>query len=325
MSEHPDPDSPLPSLPPRDPTGHKGTFGTVCVIGGCALETHRMFGAPALAARAALRAGCGLAKLLVPTPILDHAVALTPSATARGLPANPDGSLIAHACAEVFDNAASDADAIVIGPGLGPAHTGAAALTLRALNQEDTPVVVDADAINALATIPDLHRDFRASAILTPHPGEYARLAASLNITLDPTDPATRPAAAEAMAQRLGCIVVLKGSGTVVSNGLHTWVCQRGHPCLATAGTGDVLAGLIGGLIAQFVAPGPRAIGGVELPTPPNKPLDLFDAARLGVQAHAMAGESWARSNADAGMLASELADLIPGALDGLRADDPTR
>lgn len=312
---------PLPALPTRDPTGHKGTFGTVAVVGGCALADTRMFGAPALSARAALRAGAGLAKLVVPEPLLDACVARTPSATARGLPTHADGALIAHKAAEVFDDAVATADALVIGPGLGPPHTGATTLTLRALGQSDVPVIADADALNALAATPDFQPDLRASAVFTPHPGEFRRLAETLRITGDPTDPAHRPAAAEAMALRLGVIIVLKGHNTVVSDGLRTWICERGHACLATAGTGDVLAGLIGGLTAQFVAPGPRTIGSVELPKPPGKALNLFDAARLAVQAHAIAGETWAvEQSASGGMLAAELADLLPSVLEELRA-----
>ncbi len=312
---------PLPPLPPRDPEGHKGTFGTVCVVGGCAVPASHMFGAPALAARAALRAGAGLAKLAVPAPVIDHAVALSPSATARALPAENDGALVPHEAAEVFDTAAADADAIVIGPGLGPAPSGAAALTIRALAHAECPVVADADALNALAATPDFWLDLRAAAVFTPHPGEFARLAEPLRLRGDATDHRERPALAEAMAQRLGVIVVLKGARTVVSDGLRTWTCERGHACLATAGTGDVLAGLIGGLAAQFVAPGPRVVGGLELPRPSGRPLDLYDAARLAVQAHALAGEAWAHDHdAEAGLLAEELADALPSVLESLRA-----
>lgn len=310
----------LPPLPPRDPTGHKGTFGTAAVVGGCAMEGSRMFGAPALAAHAALRSGCGLAKIIAPEPVLDRAISLTPSATGRALPVDDNRDLVPHLAAEMFDESAADADVIVVGPGLGPGE-GARSVVLRAMGQTETPVVVDADGLNLLAGVPDYAGDLRAQSVMTPHPGEFRRLAEPLKIGHDPTDRASRPAAAERMAQRLGCVVVLKGAGTVVSDGLRTWVCGRGHACLGTAGTGDVLAGLIGGLIAQFVAPGPRAAGPIELPKPAQKPLDLFDAARLAVEAHAIAGEQWAEARgADAGMLADELADMLPGVLASMRA-----
>lgn len=318
----------LPTLPPRDPKGHKGTFGTVAIMGGCAVASQRMFGAPALAARAALRTGCGLAKLVVPSPVLDLAIQLTPSATGRGFEVDTQGRIVPHLAAQTFDEAAQDADAIAIGPGLGSnlnrgddAGEGVPALVLRAIGQQDTPVVVDADALNCLAQIPDVAQDFRAGAILTPHPGEFKRLAKAFSISHDPTDPHARPDAAATLAQRLGCVVVLKGFETVVSDGLRAWTCSRGHPCLATAGTGDVLTGVIASLVAQFVAPGPRAIGGFQMPKPRDKPLDLFEAACLGVQTHAVAGETWAKTNnAEAGLLAEELADATPPVLESLRS-----
>jgi NAD(P)H-hydrate repair Nnr-like enzyme with NAD(P)H-hydrate dehydratase domain len=229
-------------------------------------------------------------------------------------------------------------------------------------------VVVDADALNAMARIPDLARDLKASCVLTPHPGEFRRLADALNLDADPVAPSRRTAAAEALAQRVGCIVVLKGAGTVVSNGHDTWTCDAGHPCLATAGTGDVLAGLLGGLLAQWRAmshagtsiaprarpshppakpafadaPGlapvmstdqlmalaaaklgkaaPAAAPTAQAPSP-AAPLTMLDVVKLGVLAHARAGEAWARArHASAGLLAEELADLIPPALEPLRA-----
>ena len=178
--------------------------------------------------------------------------------------------------------------------------------------------IVHTSMINALASVPELFRDFRARAVLTPHPGEFRLLAVGLGISLDPTVPGSRPGAAEALAQRLGCIVVLKGAGTIVSDGHRTWTCQRGHACLGTAGTGDVLGGVIAALASQFSrdgdtgGPGPSRAGG---PLPGR--LSLFDAARVGVQAHAVAGELWARRHASqAGLLASELAELIPETLE---------
>ncbi|MBZ0171891.1 MAG: hypothetical protein K8E66_05880, partial [Phycisphaerales bacterium] len=163
-------DLPLPGLPPRDPAGHKGTFGTVTVVGGCAMEASRMFGAPALAARAALRSGCGLATLLVPAPVLDRTIALTPSATGRALPVDENGDVVAHAAAAVFDEAVESAGAIVIGPGFGPGD-GARSIVLRAMFQAETPVVLDADGLNLLAGLIDFARDSHAAAVLTPHPG----------------------------------------------------------------------------------------------------------------------------------------------------------
>ena len=320
---------PEPQLPARDPRGHKGVFGTVAVVGGCVSGGTQMTGAPALAAIGALRAGAGLAKLVCPDPVLAGALTIAPSATGLVLPTDTNGAIVAHEAAALLDTVLAACDALAIGPGLGgdpEGRQGVQAVVLRAVQQETVPVVVDADALNALARVPELTRDFRAPAVLTPHPGEFRRLAAVLRITSDPTDPAQRPAAAAALAQRLGCVAVLKGAGTVVSDGQRTWVCVRGHACLGTAGTGDVLTGVIAGIIAQFVGPIDPAMA--SLPEATRRALghrepalDLFDAARAGVLAHALAGERWAeRHHASAGLLAVELAELIPACVESLRA-----
>ena len=162
-----------PRLPARDRAGHKGTFGTVLVIGGCCAGEVRMIGAPALAARAALRSGCGLAKLAMPAPIIDAGIALCPSATGIALSVGSDGSIKPHDAAERLDALRPKSQCVIVGPGLGRGQ-GPRDVSLRCVLQEDVPVVVDADAINSLAEIPELTRDFRAAAVLTPHPGEFS-------------------------------------------------------------------------------------------------------------------------------------------------------
>ncbi|VAX39655.1 NAD(P)H-hydrate epimerase / ADP-dependent (S)-NAD(P)H-hydrate dehydratase [hydrothermal vent metagenome] len=302
---------PDPRLPARDPHGHKGTFGAIAVVGGSVSGGSMMTGAPALAALGALRAGAGLVRLVCPGPVLPGALMIAPSATGLVLPTDSNGAIVAHEAAALLDSVLGACDALAIGPGLGSEpgnRQGIEAVVLRVVQQEERPVVVDADAINALARMPELARDFHARAILTPHPGEFRRLAEPLRVSLDPTDPAQRPAAAEAMAQKLGCIVVLKGAGTVVTDGYRTWVCPRGHPCLGTAGTGDVLTGVLAGLIGQEVG---QAAG--------SSP-DLFETARAGVLVHALAGERWAEQHgASAGLLATELADLLPPCVESIR------
>lgn len=271
-----------------------------------------MIGAPALAALGALRAGAGLVKLVMPAPILDSAISLVPSATGIAIPVGADGVIAPHEATALVDRLSSIGQCLAIGMGFGQGQMQSAA-TLRAAQQQDCPVVFDADSLTSLAGIPELHHDFRASAVLTPHPGEFRRLASSLRIQTDPTDDAARPAAAESLAQRLGCIVVLKGSRTVVSDGQQTWTCESGHPCMATGGTGDVLAGVIAGLIAQLAhQPASHASG---------KPWSLYDIARLGVEAHARAGAAWAKHRcAGSGMLAAELADEIPAVIEQMRS-----
>jgi len=293
----------LARLPSRDPNGHKGTFGTLCIVGGCARNETPMIGAPALAARAAFRAGCGLVRLAMPSPILIAGLALEPSATGIGLAVDDDLNPIADSDTL---NLIRDANSLVVGPGLGSDLTRSRpiACLVSSCIGLGLPTVVDADGLNVLASDGLLSKVDLASCILTPHPGEFARLAKARGIAADPTDPAERSDAAATLAHSLGCVVVLKGSHTVVSDGVKSWVCQRGHACMATAGTGDVLAGLIGSLAAQL----------------PMHDIPLYEVARLGVRAHAITGERWAdHTGADAGMLARELADGLPRVVSEMR------
>ncbi|MBX3351922.1 MAG: NAD(P)H-hydrate dehydratase [Phycisphaeraceae bacterium] len=312
-------DDPLPRLPARDARGHKGSFGTVGVVGGCALADSRMIGGPALAAIGALRAGCGLAKLAMPEGVLNAALTIAPSATGVALPTEDSGAIVPHEGARAFDALLRASDCVAIGPGMG-AGEGVRALAFRAINQDDRPVVVDADAINALAELPEFHRDFRAMAALTPHPGEFRRLSQALGLDLDPIHPGTRADAAATLARTLGCVVVLKGAATVVSDGVRLWVSDAQNPALATAGTGDVLTGVVASFIAQFHKR-PIVAGERTVTSEARGGLSLFDCARLAVAAHARAGALWVESRgATGGMLASELADALPRAVEALRA-----
>lgn len=333
----------LPSLPARDPRSHKGTFGTVAVIGGCGRPPLIMIGAPAIAAHAALRAGCGLVRLAMPGPILAHGLTIVPSATGRAIATGADGAIEAHEAAAAVDELCGTCDALVVGPGLGMSD-GARALSLRAVWQQEKPVVIDADAINCLAEVPELHRDFKARAVLTPHPGEYRRLAKALGVSRDPVEPTERQGACEDLARRVGAVVVLKGANTVVSDGLRSWVCSHANAALATAGTGDTLSGLIGSLLAQCApaAPEPdlhalamqrlaekspklaaqvRQGGAADARRSEGGGLDLFTLACIAVEAHSRAAAAWrAERRADAGLLAMELADQLPAVLAGMRA-----
>lgn len=315
--------SPLPKLPPRPLDGHKGTFGTVSIVGGSTSDGRMMIGAPALAGRGALRAGCGLCRLVMPQEILSAGLSLLPSATGFVLPTDDAGRIVPHEAAAVLDTVFAESKAVVVGPGMG-LSPGAEAVVLRAVQQRTVPVVVDADGLTVMARIPDLWRDLHAPLVLTPHPGEFKRLADAMKITLDPVDRATRPAAATNLAQRLGCVVVLKGAGTVVSDGVRTWRCERGHPCMGTAGTGDVLAGVIASLLAQhfdstrMLAAAKLASRSPALAASIKVGLTPFDLARIAVEAHARAGERWAERSTPAGLLAQELADLVPAELQAM-------
>lgn len=318
------PDLPPPKLPARKPTGHKGDFGRVAVVGGCALAKTRMIGAPALAAHAATRSGAGLVQLVCPDGVINEALAIAPHATGRALPTDAEGALLPSESVAILDTIFEEADAVVIGPGLGRGP-GPAALALRAVQQKLTPVVVDADALNELADTPQLTLDFHAPAIITPHPGEFARLAKALGMDANSTDDARRAGAAEQLAQRLGCVVVLKGARTVVSDGLRTWSDDTADSALATGGTGDVLAGLIGGLVAQHARPithelARSKLGDRAVRMPEDGRLSLFEIARCAVVAHAHAAKLWREHHhASAGLTPMDLADHLAEAVTALR------
>jgi len=317
--------SPPPKLPPRSASGHKGDFGRVAVVGGCALEKTRMVGAPALAAHAATRSGAGLVRLVCPEGVLNEALTMVSQATGRSLPTDATGATIAGDSVGVLDAIIEETDVVVIGPGLGRG-AGPAALALRVVQQKLKPVVVDADALNELAETPQLTLDFHAPAIITPHPGEFARLAQALGMSSNATDDAKRPQAAEGLAQRLGCVVVLKGARTVVSNGLRTWCDDTADSALATGGTGDVLAGLIGGLVAQHARPITHELARSKLGERTRHLGDdgkrsLFDLARCAVVAHALAARLWREQHhASAGLTPMELAEHLPEAVTALRS-----
>ncbi len=293
----------LPPLPDRPAHGHKGTFGTVIVLAGSAT----MIGAPALVARAALRSGTGLVKLAVPRTILPFAVTIEPSATGLPLTNNPATNLARINAADPPATTTTDRAVIAAGPGL--AETDANRELLTALLATDRPIVLDASALNLLAqsdpqaAIRNPQSEIRNAAspprILTPHPGEFARLARRLGITASPTDPDERPAAAAALANACQAVVVLKGRHTVVTDGRRLYVNRTGSAALATAGTGDVLTGVIASLLGQS--------------------MPAFDAAALATHLHGLAADLWTAAHGSVGLRAVDLADHLPQAAESLR------
>ncbi|MCH2148524.1 MAG: NAD(P)H-hydrate dehydratase [Phycisphaerales bacterium] len=272
-------------LPRRPGDGHKGTFGTVLVVGGCNDSDSMMLGGPAFAALGALRSGAGRCVLATPAGVLAESLRVAPSAT--GLPLQDDSR-----AADRLHEAAGDVDAEVLGPGLGRSASAVDVVRSR-LEADGPPLVLDADGLNVLAEHVDMTIGTRIR-VLTPHPGEYMRLACAYGLPDAGGDDASRTLAAGALARQTGSVAVLKGSRTIVSDGVRHWICEVGSVVLATAGTGDVLAGIIGGLLAQ-----------------PSK-NDAFANAVLGTWLHAVAGDLWASRNGDRGLLAAELASTVP-------------
>jgi NAD(P)H-hydrate epimerase len=264
-------------VPGRPEEGHKGTFGTVVVVGGSPL----MLGAPALCATAALRSGAGLVKIAGDPAWLPHVLAMQPSATAMDR-------------AELDTLEARPGTILAVGPGLGGEE--ASRKLVATLLGSDHPLVLDADGLNALAQLGRCDRPADHRTVLTPHPGEYRRLAEGLGLgDHDPTDPRKRSHAAAALAGATGAVVVLKGQHTIVTDGHRAYRNNTGNPVLATGGTGDVLTGLLAGLMAQGADP--------------------FDAAVRAVHAHGLAADRWAKQHGTRGLLAMELAHQLPGVL----------
>ncbi|MDT8301179.1 MAG: NAD(P)H-hydrate dehydratase [Sedimentisphaerales bacterium] len=275
----------IPKLKPRAIEAHKGDFGKVCIIAGSA----GMSGAAALAGRAALRAGAGLVRVATPKSVLPIVASIEPSFTTIALPEDSLGRISAKAINLILE-AAGQNDCLAFGPGLG--ISGALRSLLEKLLQQDQlRMIIDADGLNNLAGIKDWSTGLKASLILTPHPGEMKRLWSALLRVPLPTD---RQQQAVQLAQKTKTIVVLKGAGTVVTDGQKVYINKTGNPGMATAGSGDVLTGIITALAGQG--------------------LNNFDAAVLGVYMHGLAGDISAENLGQTSLIATDIIDALPEA-----------
>ncbi len=244
----------VPSLPPRAPEAHKGDSGRVLVVGGSV----GLSGAVRLAALAASRAGAGLVSVAVPEPLRVEVAVADPALMVRGFAATAAGTLAWPALRELA-SFAEGCRAIVLGPGLGR-HPDTLALARRLVQRLPVSMVVDADALSALAEAP-AGDAAPAPRVFTPHPGEAARW---LGIPTEAVQ-ADREAAIRRLATRAQGVFVLKGRATLVLDGTRLGVNPTGNPGLAMGGSGDVLAGLLGGLLAQGMDAGSAARAGVWL------------------------------------------------------------
>jgi hydroxyethylthiazole kinase-like uncharacterized protein yjeF len=278
-------------LPCRPENGHKGTFGAVFLLAG----SRGMTGAAVLSSLAALRSGAGLVRLGLPGSLLTVIGAAAPEVITDPLPETADGST-ALSAVSFLAGRMNDTKAVVMGPGLGR-HPETADLVRRLVPDCPCPLVLDADALNAFEGRPERLRRRAGETVLTPHAGEMSRLTgvAAGDIAADPV------AAATAAAAEWNCIVVLKGAPTVTADPSgRAWVNSTGNPGMATAGSGDVLAGLIGGLIAQ----------GVSVPA----------AARCGVWLHGKAGDLAAAERHPRSLIAGDLLGFIGRAFSAAEA-----
>ncbi len=274
----------IPPLPVRPRGAHKGEVGRVLVVAG----SRGMLGAACLAARAAARGGAGLVTLALPKGLLLPASAKLTETILTPLAETSRGAISSSALPELF-RLVGACDAAAIGPGLSrDPETQEVVSSLYA--QAAMPLVVDADALNALAERRvDLARH-AGRRLLTPHPGEMARL---LGISTGAVQK-SRLRRASGLARAAKAVVVLKGAGTVVADGRRSAVNATGNPGMATAGAGDVLTGLVAALWAQG--------------------MEAWEAARLGVHLHGLAGDLAAGHLGEHSLIAGDLVDFLPEA-----------
>jgi NAD(P)H-hydrate epimerase len=257
----------LERLPPRPATAHKGMYGTVLIVGG----DHGMAGAAAMAAEAALRCGAGLVRVATRPEHVAALVARTPEVMPLGVSSGED-----------LEPLLAAADVLVVGPGLGQSPWSEHLLHMAAASGK--PMVLDADGLNILAAGRQVENHQRDNWVLTPHPGEAARL---LDISTAEVQ-ADRFAAARALQQRYGGVAVLKGNGSLIAGAGQLLLSDYGNPGMASGGMGDVLSGVIGSLLAQH--------------------LPALEAAALGVCLHGAAADIAAQEG-QRGLAAT---DLIP-------------
>ncbi len=277
-------------LPARNPDGHKGTFGKLFVLAG----SLGMTGAAALTAKSAYRSGCGLVKIGCPRTVLPIIASLVTEATSWPLPDVAKKGALAVRCLGEVRSLTDDHDAVVIGPGIGQ-HRETKELIRRYVARLEKPAIIDADGLNSLAGHPDIIKESPAPLVLTPHPGEFKRLTEKSV----PKEISEKIELAIATARELGCVLVLKGSPSLVANVDGTcYLNPTGNDGMASGGTGDVLSGMIGSFLAQG--------------------MSSIDAAVCAVYIHGLAGDFAAAEYTERSMIAGDMVDYLPEAFAAL-------
>lgn len=279
-------------FPPRDPRAYKGVFGRVLVIAG----SRGMCGAGLLCAKSALTAGAGLVYWALPASMQPSFAAALPEVITLPLPENERGE-IAQTAWPIITNFIDEQHPTLAVVGMGMRESP---LLPKLLQELSLPLVVDADGLNTLAKMGDFR--FKQPAILTPHPGEIARL---LNTALV-VDESFRILQAAQLADQTNAVCVLKGPDTIVAisdeGKLNSWQNPTGGPALAKGGSGDVLSGVVAGIWAQFAARGLTLKNGLH-------------AAKCAVYVHGLAGDLAADKLSDYGVLASDTLSYLPVAI----------
>lgn len=275
----------MPTLAPRDPNGHKGTYGRAMIIGG----SRGKAGAPALAGLAALRSGAGLVTVVTPRSIQDVVAAFEPSLMTVGL-GSANCEELPQSILEKLLELAANQTSLAVGPGMGsdPSAQRLVHAIYRKLTQT---VIVDADGLNAMSQWSDGLMHPGGPRILTPHPGEFERLVGE-KCSDDLQQRAEQAAALSRQDRSKRTIVILKGHRTVVTDGERVSFNQTGNPGMATGGSGDSLTGILTALVGQGLA--------------------AWDAARLGVHVHGLAGDLAAEELGEVSMIASDIVDYLP-------------
>jgi ADP-dependent NAD(P)H-hydrate dehydratase len=280
----------LPRLPPRRPDSHKGDFGRALLIGG----SRGMAGAISLAGMSCLRSGAGLVKLAVPDCILDSVAGFEASYMTVPLPCDSRGRIKLKSPRKLSEFIEL-ATCVACGPGLG--RSKRLQSFIRELYESlPQPLVIDADGLNALAAADDGLSNPAGPRILTPHPGEFARLAKTPDDAKPTRD--EQIAAAQQLAAEHHIVIVLKGHRTIITDGSQTTENTTGNPGMSTGGTGDILTGVITALVCQGLSP--------------------FDAAVLGAHVHGLAGDLAAADLGQVSLIASDLLRFLPHAFRSL-------
>lgn len=274
----------LPKLPPRKKNAHKGSCGKAFIVAG----SRGMMGAAYLTTESTLRSGTGLVTLATPESEQRVAATKLTCAMTYPLPATSTGSISFEASDAIVD-ITRECQAVAVGPGMSQ-HPYTQQLVCDVLPRLNIPVVVDADALNALQTNSDVLQKRNAATIITPHPGEFSRLVDKpiSEIVENAKEIATQ------FAQQNNCVVVLKVAPAIVVSSDSYYENSTGNPGMATGGSGDVLTGVITALLAQGFA--------------------AFSAAQLGVYLHGMAGDLCKEYIGEYGMIASDILQFLPHA-----------
>lgn len=274
-------------LPARTSDAHKGQFGSILVVAG----GRGMAGAAALVGASALRSGAGLVRVACPVEVQPTVASFEPSYMTYPLAIDEDG-LISYAKARSdLEWCLEKADVVAVGPGLGQSED-LRKLVRWLVETVDRPAVVDADALNNLVGQEEVFDNLFAPRIITPHPGEFARLTGK---TIAVVQGDREGLAAEFARRGKGNLVVaIKGHQTVVTNGQKVYVNESGNPGMATGGSGDCLTGVIAAMLGQSLSP--------------------FDAAALGVFAHGLAGDIARDQNGEVGLIAGDIVDSLADA-----------